>query len=564
MKFKVEPEYIYLFIVFTALLFFGLGNLWGHTLQHSTPVGYHASDAFQHQTRAEAIKTVGNYLHEPPWIVAGFTDIIGFYPPGLYYLSIGLSDVSGLEVFDTIYIISFLFSCFGALLFYFVIRKFNKTVAILSLPFSILIFTGIAMVGFTWGAQTSLVAQVFIILTIWILLYLEAPFSWAALGLALSAAVLTHSSELVIAGGFMALYFILTLVAHFVLKENKMQQLKTMVLGGVVFLALSWYFIIIAQLIWAKLYPLNPFDVWLTHGGYPGIVNLTDYGMMLLVMAVGLIAGFYFMWKQKQSIPIAILAGAYMILIGYGNFFGLNYRAFQIRYFWPIYLSIFLGLGMYFVAQLALKKIPQIYAIGAALVLLVLFSGIIALPFVPHYETLTSQGVDAAHWDTFSWLRQNTPKTAILYFFYGDLYKSNAVLRNTERTHYQVLSHSNPTSTADFITKMQAGVISETYDSALLGDCCGADYPYWMGFGKVGFRFLEMNRSSFYKPTNICIMDYYIFDKGASVPAFAQYNLAIAKSMMDTGHFEVVHTNAISVILKNNKPGESCIANATG
>ena len=197
------------------------------------------------------------------------------------------------------------------------------------------------------------------------------------------------------------------------------------------------------------------------------------------------------------------------------------------------------------------------------MILLVAFSGIVSIPSVPHYERTGSAAVDKPHWDVFNWLRQNTPKDAIVYFFYGDLYKSNAVLRNIERVHYQILSHSNPQTTADFITKLQQGVISRTYESALLGDCCGADYPYWKGFGKIGFHFLELNRSNFYKPTDICIMDYYVFDKTASVPAFAQYNLAIANEMLKSNHFEVVYENPASVILKNNKPGDNCIGNST-
>ena len=563
MKLKLEPEYIFIFIIFTALLFFGLGNLWGHTLMHETPTGYSASDAFQHQTRAEAIKVIGNYVTEPPWIAAGLTDVIGVYPPGLYYLSISLSFVGGLEVFDTIYIIAFVFSILGAILFYYIIRKFNKAVALISLPFSVLIFTGISMIGFTWGAIPSLMAQVFLILTIWVIANIDQDFSWIALGIALSAAVITHSSELVVAAGFVAFYFIINLLIHFFKKENKVVYLKKIVFGIGAFIFISWYLILLSQLTWAKLYPLNPFDVWTTHGGYPGIVNLTDYGIILLFMAIGLLAGIYLIWKNLPNPPVAPLAGFYMIVIGYGNFYGLNYRAFQIRYFWPIYLSVFLGLGIYFILQTAAKKSAYQAAFFSGLILLVAFSGIVSIPSVPHYERTGSAAVDKPHWDVFNWLRQNTPKDAIVYFFYGDLYKSNAVLRNIERVHYQILSHSNPQTTADFITKLQQGVISRTYESALLGDCCGADYPYWKGFGKIGFHFLELNRSNFYKPTDICIMDYYVFDKTASVPAFAQYNLAIANEMLKSNHFEVVYENPASVILKNNKPGDNCIGNST-
>ncbi|MEK6967025.1 MAG: hypothetical protein AABX51_00155 [Nanoarchaeota archaeon] len=563
MKFRIEPEYIFLFVVFTALLFFGLGNLWGHKLSNPAPTGYHASDAFQHQTRALAIKDVGTYVYEPPWIVAGYTDIIGFYPPGLYYLSIALSFVSGLEVYDTIYFAAFLFGILGALTFYHIIKKFNKPVALMSLPLSILIFTGISMVGFTWGAIPSLTAQVLMILTMWVLANVDLKLSWLFLGIALSATVLTHSSELVIAGGFMLFYFIVTLGIHFILKQSKLIQARNMILGGIVFITISWYFILIAQLVWAKLYPFDPRDVWITHGGYPDIFNLSNFGVFQYIIIGGMLAGCYLLWKNKENPPLAILAGFYMLFIGYGNFYGLNYKAFQMRYLWPIYLSVFLGIGFYFLMNLVVKRGQQQIAIVIGIILLILFSGLFPIPNVPQYKILEGQPLDQYHWDVFAWIRENTPKDAVLYFFYGDLYKSNAVLRNTERIHYQVLSHSNPDNTADFLTKLQQGIITRNYDSALLGDCCGAAYPYWKGFANIGFRFQELNRSYFYKPTDICMMDYYIFDKVASQPALAQYNLAIANEMMKSGHFRVVHENPYSVILKNDKPGENCIGNAT-
>ena len=59
----------YLAIVFGALLFLGISNLWDHRLQHEFPYGYLASDTFQQQTRAEGIKDAGNYKYEPFYIV---------------------------------------------------------------------------------------------------------------------------------------------------------------------------------------------------------------------------------------------------------------------------------------------------------------------------------------------------------------------------------------------------------------------------------------------------------------------------------------------------------------
>ena len=101
------------------------------------------------------------------------------------------------------------------------------------------------MIGFTWGAIPSLMAQVFLILTIWVIANIDQDFSWIALGIALSAAVITHSSELVVAAGFVAFYFIINLLIHFFKKENKVVYLKKIVFGIGAFIFISWYLILL-------------------------------------------------------------------------------------------------------------------------------------------------------------------------------------------------------------------------------------------------------------------------------------------------------------------------------
>ena len=102
-KIRLDLEKIFLISFFGLFLLLGTGFLFGHSLSHEYPYGYLASDAFQHQTRAQSIKDAGNYRNEASYIIMGVQNAVGYYPPVLYHLSVILSHLSGLEVYDAIY-----------------------------------------------------------------------------------------------------------------------------------------------------------------------------------------------------------------------------------------------------------------------------------------------------------------------------------------------------------------------------------------------------------------------------------------------------------------------------
>ena len=135
----LEVGFVVLFI--TLFLYLGMGNLLDHRIAHEFPYAHLASDAFQHQNRAESIKQMGNYRYEAPYVAAGFKDSVIFYMPAMYHMSVLLSHMSGLETHDTNYFLVFLAFTLSILLVYFLIRRFNSKVALLSLPLAFVIFT---------------------------------------------------------------------------------------------------------------------------------------------------------------------------------------------------------------------------------------------------------------------------------------------------------------------------------------------------------------------------------------------------------------------------------------
>lgn len=540
MSLKINLENVYIVAVFSLLLFLGIGNLWGHKLSHDFPYSYFASDAFQHQTRAEGIKDAGSYRNEPYYNVFGISNVIGYYPPVIYHLAAIISHVSGLEVYDTVYFLPFFFAAVASLIFYFIIRKFNTNVAILSMPLTVLLFYNGAYTGFTWGNWPSLLAQFFLVAFFWALVNYELNRNFILLGIFLGAVFMSHSSEAFFAG------FVLIIFSFYLLfrKSLNLSIIKNFALGLILVVIISSYYLVIFRYVWMERQPYT-FSV-IKEWGAPSLF-IADFGILLIFLGIGLISGLL-LFKSKDVAPLII--SSMMLVFGYSNYVGFGDRAFQLRYFWPIYLSFLLGLGIYQIAKIVYPKWSQAHSIVFATIIFVLLS-FASLPLLPSYSRISNQGVmDSYHWQALDWLSRNTEKDSTIYFFYGDIYNQDAVLRNSKRAHKLVIPQ-------DYVDAIQKREIRRFYDTESPGDG-GGGAAVRKSLTKFTFK-LDEREKEFSGRTDICKYNYLVFDKQASQQAFAQYNLLLASELLKKDFVKLVFENEISIVLKNNKPGEDCI-----
>ena len=532
----------YLLIVFAFLLFLGISNLFEHKLQHDFPYGYLASDTFQQQTRAEGIKDAGNYKYEPFYIVKGYRDVIGYYPPVLHHLGVMLHFLTGIPVYDTTYFIVFFSGILAAFVIYALIRNYNKQIALLALPLSVLLFSSKSYIGFLWGHWASITGQLFLICIFWSVSRIETGKIEILLGLFIASLALAHTSELIYGVFFVFIYMILL----FFYKKFTLKFFLRMAIAGVVAGVLSSY----TLFIFAKSFMvINPytFEVSTDWGGTP-IFYLTDFKLLLVFMAIGVTASVVLF--RKFDVPA--LAGLYMLGIGYTNYIGFGIRAFQPRLLWPIYFSFFFGFGIYLLIKLIPQKFRSISAFVLGLLFLIVLSDIIALPNLPTYSKVSTPGLmDGPHWEAFQWLSKNTPENAKLYFFYGDVYNQDAILRNSKRIHVQVVPE-------DYIGSLQNKTIKRIYETETPADH-GAGMPYMKSFLKIGlYQREDINSLLWQNHIDLCLFDYFIFDKISRIPALAQYNLLIANEMLKKGA-EIKFENNAVVILKSNNVGGDCI-----
>lgn len=537
---KIDLEKIYIAVFFLVFLLIGPGFLLDHKIKHEFPYGYLASDAFQHQVRAEAIKDIGNFKYEAFYISQGFKDAVGRYPPILAHLTAVISVVSSLETYDSIILVSFLFISASALIFYLIIKKFSEGVAILSLPLSLLVFSKAPFTGFLWGHWPSFLGQFFLIALIWALANADVKNSYILIAIFLAGIALGHTVVLFPGLAVLAVY----LISKAARKELKFAELRNLLIAAVIAAISSFYYLVIFMNSWAKANPFSfsPLAVW---EGNPGLY-LLDFKLLAALMAIGLVLS---LMRLKNFIAAASVS---MLLLGFGNYITFPDRAFQLRFFWPIYLSFFFGLSAYHLAKTASKNMSKAKFIAVGGIFIFGLAGFAKIPGILQAERFSTQGVmDGAHWEVMEWLSKNIPQDSSVYFFYGDIYNQDAILRNSKRNHFLI-------DPQDYAEAIKDRKIKREYLTERPGDG-GGGTVYKKSFFQFGSHQSEEELEYFYGQRDICAFDYYVFDKAAVQPAFSGYNMLMASELLKKDFIKLEFDNKISIILKNGEPGEDCI-----
>lgn len=543
MKLEKEKiaELVFLFLVVGALLWTGIAGIWGHKIEHPYPWGYMATDAFQHQTRAEWIKDAGNYEYEGYYYSSNYKDIIGFYPPILNHAAVLLSHLSGLQVYDTMQILIFLAAVFGALTVYLIAREYNKKIAILSMPLVVFLFAiqGTKL-AWLWGHWPSLIGNFFLIAFCWSILRYDLKKSWLLIGLFIAGTAMAHTVFTIFAILFVIAFF----VYKYFNKDLKKHDFRIIFAAGLLAIAISGYFLNIFRQTWLKVQPYK-FAV-ASLDKFAENVRLLDFSYALILIIAGLVLAVFMLRKQSGKIA---LFGIFMFLMGLTNYVGFDRRALNLRFFWPITLSVLFGIAVYYVINKLRKDVKTEHLIGASIVI----GGLLIASLSGKYLLAETPGIMNEYlWDTMGWVKENTHGEAFVFYVYGDLYDQFAFIANSKRNAIRM-------NTQDYIDSLQKNTIKRVYKAWLYSEY-GAGLPYSDGFLSYKLRTNEVAKLSEDSDMDICSADYVVIDKVSRVPEVSQYNLALAQIMLNHTQMQLVHQNDMSAIIKNNRPGADCIA----
>jgi len=513
------------------MLWIGYGIVSDHKLSHDYPHGFLASDTFIQPGYSDLIKEVGHFKYFPWYGAFGREDVVGYYPPIPSHATALFSISTGLGVHDSIILLIMILIIIGSLLVYLTIRNFNKHIAILSLPLSVLIFYKNFYVAFTWGQWGVLFGSFCLMAIFWMMTKLDLKKSYILLSIFLIGSFMAHGSETAFAILFIGICFFINII----FKKFKWQDAKTVTLSMIITFIVCFYFIIIFK---------NTMLYWF--GGYSFSVEKTTsrylfalfshFGFLKYILIIGLLITFYMILIKKKAHP-SLYMGILMLFIGYGNYFGLRHRAFQSRFLWPIYISLFLGIVLYFIVKLVLKKPSIIQTSIISLIILIFLASSFPQTLAPKASM-----IHPLRWEGLTWFRDNTLKGAKLFFFYGDGYTQTAMFYQSKRDAYSVKVN-------DFIEALQQGEIRRKYK--VMGS--GGRLFYRNTFFEYGEYELP------YRPdkADVCDFDYFIFDKVGQQQALIQANMYIRQLFLNQG-MEEVFSNQFMSVLKNNNPGGDC------
>jgi len=414
-------EGLVLVVFFTLFLFLALGSQWDQRLKHDFPYGYGASDAFFHQSVAEYMNDVGRVKYTPSYEVGGHENVYDAHPPMLFELSALVSRFSGIEVFDSIMLVSAIMWVFSGIIIYIIIRRFNRSIALLSLPIMILTLTGNYKIALYWGYWLFITGVFFLLAVFWAIGRMELKKIWILLGILLGAIGISHIPEAFFLVVFLGLYFVYDLVKK---KKLNKRLVKIIIYSGIISLVISAFSINIFFGSFAKTEGYRQkFDTELGNAS----VYLKDIGIIGVLILVGVVL--FLVLKKKD---LAGWIGIFMFIVSYLTFLGLGKRAATHRWFWYFYLAFFFGLAVYQLIKFFYKKFKVTHAAVVSFVLIIVFA-------YPLLGVSYGSGVmDPYNWRGIQWIADNTPEEARVYYFYADALSHNAALYNTKHLAFNV------------------------------------------------------------------------------------------------------------------------------
>jgi len=540
-KKRAELIIILFFLVF--ILFLRIGQPWSHTLSHTYPKYFNANDNFLNSEFSDYVKNTGNYAFNPSYTAGGYKDVVGYLPPVLYHLSAMVSYLTGLETYVTTYLVVMFMLCSGYLLIYFAIRRVNETLALLSLPFMLGVFSFAFEIAYALGLWIFLTGSFFLMAFIWCMENFDRKYSFLLLALFLSGMALGHASELIFAVIFLVFY----IVAKFLMEGFDKKEIKNLILSIVFFAAVSAYYLIVFYFTWMKT---NPFTLSAMERPVfaPNLgVGFESFGATQFLLYAGILFFFFIFLLKEDSEKLkvrgmspVILSAIFLLVMGFTNYIGFGVRAFQTRILWPVYLAILMGLAIYFIPA-HFKKWRFRYAYLISGILLISF-------FASHLGQLQGGGIiTQGVWDGFEWIAENTPEDSRVYHFYDKPMIQSYSLFSSKRLSFMVDINDytealiNQIIKGDYMSKMS--VLKDT------------KLPYRNSLFSYGYHADESDFRD--QEINMWDMDYYFFAVSDPNPenALILYNKVVRGFLLNQTWIEEVYLNNEVSILKNNEPG---------
>ncbi len=534
-------ELAFLALVFGSLLFIGPGAVLQHQLDHETPQ-FGAVDGLLYAMLSKHVAETGNYRYNPFYAVAGFKDSIAYHPPVLMHIVAMFSHVSGLNPYSSLSVILGVFVLFGAFVMYWLIRSYNKKIAMLSVPVFVFLYVFNFVIGYIWGEALLLMGSFFLIALFFLFDKQGLTNWWIPAGILIGATINTHTSETIFFYGFVAFFLGMKLLLRQLPKSERNFWLKQVALATLLALIIGFNYLIIFYNGYYKITGSSYTSFKAVRPEESGAIRVpTVYQFSKPVFYAMLIgAAIALVLARKHAHP-ALLTSGFMFMVGMSNYVGFHYRAFQQRFLWPITLALFFGITIYFIVKRFSAKLVVPAMLGLLLIGYVVHA---------HYNPVHTDVIYPSQWEGFKWVEQNTPESARTLFLYGDSYSQS--LRIIKRLVFLL----DPNDLAAMAQEGKLRRMIKT-DPILMSEMY---LIYRKGLFDFGYYGKEQNLTIFGAPIDLCGYDYYVVDRqSAYAPQFVQLTVQMANVLLAHNITPVFQNDQIA-ILKNNNVGGECLA----
>jgi len=516
------------------------------SLSHSYPLGHLANDNFAFMSFTHSLQIAGTYNNYEPYLSAGYDNTIAFHPPVVHYLSVYLSNTLGIEIYDSIVITCFIFSLLAMLLFYFLIRKVNRNLALLSLPLMAMLYPNFPnrlILKVAWGQFPYIIGSVVFIFFFWSLFHIKEKGFWVLFAASIVGTIYTHTSEFIFEIMFMAVWGGWLLLR----KKLDLDIIKKIASAGILSFIFSAYFLFLFKKAFLDFRPYvfkidkcNPFTT----------VCGPSFGMALwmwVFIAIGIVISVMLIKKEKFY---PFMVSGFTFLIAFTNIIGFRKRAFETRNFFPIYLSIFFAYGLYTLINQLFKKKEVHRFLVAAILSLILFVPV----FVVNQTQASGSLIPEPMYDAFEWIKNNAEQDAVVYYGYNSNIQQTGIIFESQRVGYRQTME-------DLVMKIKLSEMPPTQSELWMNFEGSSRLAYWDGLSVKNHiedipSIRNINRS-------MCSFEYLFYPLFNLEEEVAKFQAQTAQSLLDTQKFENAFYNQYVIILKNNDVGDECEFNRT-
>jgi len=292
------------------------------------------------------------------------------------------SYLTNLEVYDSIIILTYLMVLLSAALFYFLIRRYNKKLAILTIPGFILLFSGKPFTAFTWGFWPSIAISIFFISLIYFInSKKDEKYPYVYIIILLMALIYTWTLSF----AFFIIFLFIFYITQLLFKRINYNHIKKTTISIIISIILSLHYLLLFYRIWIS--SKRDF-IWVTRESGLNSIYLSDFGYFFLSL---LIIGIIFSTiNLKRRLNKVTILGLSFIVIGYTNYLGAGKFAFQMRFLWPIFFAFFFAYGLYLI--IGLLKIKK-FVLLISVLFVFLFLGIPSHSLTLTYSPIKGGGL---------------------------------------------------------------------------------------------------------------------------------------------------------------------------